>query len=119
MRGRKPSVFNVEPAELAELKRLARDEDAPYKAVVGARILLARVAGHRICEIAKDHGKVPSTVFRICRHFKSRGFEFLLLPRGVKPRQCYRRTAIPNPVMPESTGWSRNFVHGPAQPRGY
>lgn len=119
MRGRKPSVFNVEPAELAELKRLARDEDAPHKAVIGARILLARVAGHRVCEIAKNHGTVPSTVFRLCRNFKSLGFDFLLLPHRLKRRKCSRRTAIANPDMLESTAWSRNFVHGPVQPRVY
>ena len=96
MRGRKPSVFNVEPAELAELKRLARDEDAPYKGVVGARILLARVAGHRVCEIAKDFNKVPSTVFRLCQNFKRRGFEVLLLPRVMKRGKHSRRTSIVN-----------------------
>lgn len=111
MRGRTPSDFTVEPAELVELKRLARDIDAPYKAVIGARILLARIAGHRVCEISKDHGRVPSTVFRICQNFKNQGFKFLLLPRGARRRKRLRRTAIAEPFKLESTEWSRTFVH--------
>ena len=74
MKGRKPARLEIDPADAAELKRLANAPEAPYRIVVAAQILDARFRGERVCEIAARHRVAPSTIWRLTQAFREKRF---------------------------------------------
>ncbi len=81
MKGRKPARLEIDPADAAELRRLANDHEAPYRIVVAAQILDARFRGDRVCEIASRHKIAPSSIWRLVQAFQSEGFRAIMKPR--------------------------------------
>lgn len=73
MRGRRATTLEVSDVDLRRLKRIARDRNGAFWHVQLARVLLARTTARRVCDVARENGVDPATVWRMTQRFKAYG----------------------------------------------
>jgi hypothetical protein len=80
MRGRRPRLLSIDPADLLVLQRVARSDSLPWYRVRRARIVLANAHGVRTSTIAFQMQCDEATVWRTCRRYRQGGLTGLLAP---------------------------------------
>ena len=87
MRGRKPQVLQLAPADKFRLRQLARSQTRPWYQVQHAKIVLAMAAGERVQTVASQLQCDPSTVWRVCRRYEQTGLAGVIkrTPRAGRP----------------------------------
>src|SRR5262245_65545807 len=78
MRGRKPSVLSLAPADRDRLHTTAHSDCLPWYQVRRARIVLAIAASQRTREVAAHLDCGVATVRRTCERYRREGLDGLL-----------------------------------------
>ena len=108
MRGRKPHLLSIPPADLPGLQQVARSDSLPWSQVRRARIVLANARGVRTSTIAFQMQCDESTVWRTCRSYEQHGLTGLLAPpcRSGRPERISPPPAGPDrrPGLPGAGG---------------
>src|SRR5262249_59846409 len=73
MRGRKPSVLSLAPADMDRLRITAHGDCLPWYQVRRARIVLAVAAGQRTRDVASHLDCGVATVRRTCERYRRGG----------------------------------------------
>jgi transposase len=81
MRGRKPNVPPLAPADLDRLQHIAHSDSLPWYQVRRARIVLALAAGQRKRDIAAQVDCGVATVWRAAERYRRDGLDGLLTDR--------------------------------------
>ena len=99
MRGRKPRLLSIDPADLPPLRLVARSESLPWFQVRRARIVLANAQGERSSTIAFQMQCDEATVWRTCRRYENDGLTGLMATP--------RRSGSPGRLSPPPAGPDR------------
>jgi transposase len=78
MRGRKPCVLSVDPADVDRLHTTAHSDSFPWYQVRRARIVLALAAGQRKQDVAAQMECGVATIWRTCARYRREGLDGLL-----------------------------------------
>lgn len=82
MRGRRATTLEVGDDELEQLKRIAGDRSGVFWHVQLARVLLARTTARRVCDVARENGVDPATVWRMTQRFRLYGMAAFAEPES-------------------------------------
>jgi len=106
VRGRKPCPLKIAVGDLPILRRVARQRSLPWRQVQHARILLEVAAGQRVQDVARQVGCATTTVWRICRDYKTAGLPRLFTDRPPSSRPTQRRLAgsVPSSTVTVGNG---------------
>ena len=80
MRGRKPRLISIAPADRPVLEQVARSNSLPWYQVRRARIVLANSRGVHNCTVAFQMQCDEATVWRTCRRYEREGLAGLTAP---------------------------------------
>jgi hypothetical protein len=94
MRGRKPRIAAIAPADLPVLQQVSRSDLSPWFQVRRARLLLGLAGGQPVSELAFQMACDESTVWRTARLYEQAGLAGLL----TEPARLGRPTRLSPPA---------------------
>ena len=89
MRGRKPDKFQLKPTEKADLRKLLRDGETPWRIARRAQILLQRAdQKQQVGSLSEKFDQNASPSWRICQRYRDGGPQaaWYDVPRSGRPR---------------------------------
>lgn len=99
MRGRKPRLVSIAPADRPVLEQVARSNSLPWYQVRRARIVLANSRGVHNSTVAFQVQCDEATVWRTCRRYEREGLAGLMAPSI--------RSGRPDRISPPPAGADR------------